>query len=689
MTAPSPGKSLPNDRNASPRPARPELDPRNAQEDTFLTTALEATSDGIWSWHIPSGEAYFSARYYTMLGYEPDELPASYDTWVSLLHPDDLKPTQEIIQNHIDNRSESYEIEFRLRTKSGPWIWILGRGKVCEWDDDGHPVLMVGSHVNIDSRKRAEQKLARYQTRLEKMVRERTKALEQTSTLLEATFDAIPDVLGVQDDQHHIIRYNAAGYRLLDMGPEEVVGKRCYELIGRNQECERCATSQCYRTKRPASVKHYEKALDAWLDVRAYPILDENGRLVKVIEHLRDITPEVKAEAENRSLQKQLQHAQKMESLGTLAGGIAHDFNNLLMGIQGRASLMNIDLPASHPHQEHLQAIEEYVLSATHLTKQLLGFARGGKYEVKPLDINALALESAAMFARTRKEIRIQSKPHPSPLIVNADRGQLEQVLLNMYVNAWQAMPEGGDLYLLTGIVSLDSHRCKPHQIAPGRYAMLSLTDTGIGMDEATRQRIFDPFFTTKEKGRGTGLGLASAYGIIMNHGGLISVESQPGQGTTFEIYLPLSGKALASEETVASGLLKGEETILLVDDETMILDVGQAMLTKLGYRVRAANGGPEAIAMIEQMGDDLDLVILDLIMPGMDGGKVFDAIQQLRPQLPVLLSSGYAINGQAETIMRRGCQGFIQKPFNITTLSEHVRKTLDKTAVRRKDRQT
>jgi CheY-like chemotaxis protein len=208
-------------------------------------------------------------------------------------------------------------------------------------------------------------------------------------------------------------------------------------------------------------------------------------------------------------------------------------------------------------------------------------------------------------------------------------------------------------------------------------------------MDEATRQRIFDPFFTTKEKGRGTGLGLASAYGIIMNHGGLISVESQPGQGTTFEIYLPLSGKALASEETVASGLLKGEETILLVDDETMILDVGQAMLTKLGYRVRAANGGPEAIAMIEQMGDDLDLAILDLIMPGMDGGKVFDAIQQLRPQLPVLLSSGYAINGQAETIMRRGCQGFIQKPFNITTLSEHVRKTLDKTAVRRKDRQT
>jgi two-component system cell cycle sensor histidine kinase/response regulator CckA len=290
-----------------------------------------------------------------------------------------------------------------------------------------------------------------------------------------------------------------------------------------------------------------------------------------------------------------------------------------------------------------------------------------------------LALESAAMFARTRKEIRIQSKPHPSPLIVNADRGQLEQVLLNMYVNAWQAMPEGGDLYLLTGIVSLDSHRCKPHQIAPGRYAMLSLTDTGIGMDEATRQRIFDPFFTTKEKGRGTGLGLASAYGIIMNHEGAITVESEPGEGATFHIFLPLTAATAQRQEQLSAGLVRGQEKILLVDDEPMILDVGAAMLKKLGYRVTAARGGRAALAALKKAGRAFDLVILDLIMPDLDGKQVFDAIQLQRPELPVLLSSGYAINGQAEGLMQRGCQGFIQKPFDLAALSKSVRQILDR----------
>ncbi|MDJ0991873.1 MAG: PAS domain-containing protein [Desulfobacterales bacterium] len=656
------------------------IDVKSLQEqpDKLSALTLEATSDGTWAWHIPSGEAYFSPRYYTMLGYDPDELPANYDTWANLLHPDDLEPTQAFIRQHIENKDEGYDVEFRLRTKAGGWLWILGRGKVIERDREGHPILMVGSHINIDSRKRAEEKLARYQTELEDMVRERTRALEQTTSLLEATLNAIPDVLGIQDNQHRIIRYNAAGYQFLNMAPEEVVGKRCFELIGRNQECEHCATSECYRTKRPTSVKRYEAALDAWLDVRAYPILDEYGKLIKVIEHLRDITPEKKAEAENRKLQEQLIHAQKMESLGTLAGGIAHDFNNLLMGIQGRASLMSIDLANAHPHREHVTAIEEYVRSATDLTKQLLGIARGGKYEVKPVDINEIVVGSVNMFARTRKELEIHTRIHDHTLVVAADRGQIEQVLLNMYVNAWQAMPNRGELHLETQPVEMNTIQSRAHQIKPGRYGRIAIRDTGVGMDASTRQQIFDPFFTTKEKGRGTGLGLASAYGIVKNHGGAITVESEPGQGTVFTIFLPLTLEAVQAGASRETGLVAGQETVLLVDDEQMILDVGQAMLEKLGYGVLIARGGEEAMAILEDAGDDIDLVILDLIMPGIDGDQVFDHILSHRPHLPVLLSSGYAINGQAEALLHKGCQGFIQKPFNMSALSEYVRKILD-----------
>jgi PAS domain S-box-containing protein len=652
-----------------------ERDPNQA----FLELALEATSDGIWVWHIPSGRAFFSARYYLMLGYAPNEFAANFDAWASLLHPDDLEKTKKIIADHIQNRSESYEVEFRLRTKSGDWLWILGRGKVAERDADGQPLRLVGSHVNIDKRKRTEQQLAEYRNSLEEMVRERTAQLEQTTSLLEATFDAIPDVLGVQDSQHRIIRYNAAGYQFLNKNHGEVENKRCYELIGRSKECDLCATSECYRTKQPASVERYEEALGTWLDVRAYPILDEAGNIVKVIEHLRDITPQKTAEAENRRLHEKLQNTQKMESLGTLAGGIAHDFNNLLMGVQGRVSLLAMDIPApSDMVREHLDAIEEYIRSATELTKQLLGFARGGKYEVQPIDLHQLVEESAAMFGRTRKDVEIRTRTVPEAITVEADRRQIEQVLLNMYINAWQAMHAHGCLHLETTTEHLDEDYCRVHQVPPGLYAKLSVTDNGIGIDARILPKIFDPFFTTKEKGRGTGLGLASAYGIIKNHGGFITVYSEAGQGTNFNIYLPLSDKTARPITTEAQEAARGAETILLVDDEDMIINVCQAMLEKLGYTVIAARGGAQAIDIVRQRGKRIDLVILDLIMPGMDGGQAFDQIRAIAPDLPVVLASGYAINGQATGIMQRGCNGFIQKPFNFTRLSQKIRQVLD-----------
>ena len=392
-----------------------------------------------------------------------------------------------------------------------------------------------------------------------------------------------------------------------------------------------------------------------------------------------DITERKRAVEEKAKLETQLQQAQKMESMGTLAGGIAHDFNNLLMGIQGRASLMMMDADSSHPYNEHLKGIEDYVKSAADLTKQLLGFARGGKYEVKAIDLNKLIINQNRMFGRTRKEINIQEKFEKDLWATDVDHGQIEQVLLNLYVNSWQAMPGGGDLYIQTENIVIDESFNRPYHVEQGKYVKVSVTDTGVGMDEATQQRIFDPFFTTKEMGRGTGLGLASAYGIIKSHGGSIDVFSEKGEGTTFNIYLPATEKEIVKEKKSQEEVLKGAETTLLVDDEDMILDVGRGIMEKLGYKVLTAKSGEEAIGVYEKNHDKIDMVILDMVMPGMGGGETYDKLKKINPGIKVLLSSCYSIDGQAIEILDRGCNGFIQKPFNVTDLAKSIRKVLDK----------
>ncbi len=389
-----------------------------------------------------------------------------------------------------------------------------------------------------------------------------------------------------------------------------------------------------------------------------------------------------------KRLEEQFQQAQKMEAIGTLAGGIAHDFNNLLMGIQGRASLMTIDIDSAHPYFEHLKGIEEYVKSATDLTKQLLGFARAGKYEVKPIDLNDIIKKSSMMFARTKKEITIHGKYQKDIWTVEVDQGQMEQALLNLYVNAWQAMPNGGEIYLETENVMIDKDYGKAYYVEHGRYVKISITDTGIGIDEATQQKIFDPFFTTKEMGRGTGLGLASVYGIIKNHGGFINVYSEKGEGSIFNIYLLATESEVRSQKSelvrrqsggVTENIKSGHETVLFVDDENMLIDVAKQMLEMMGYKVFTAKSGREAIAIYKQNMDKIDMVILDMIMPDIGGSEVYDRLKEINPEVKVLLSSGYSITGQATDILNRGCNGFIQKPFKIKQLSHKLREILDR----------
>jgi two-component system cell cycle sensor histidine kinase/response regulator CckA len=377
--------------------------------------------------------------------------------------------------------------------------------------------------------------------------------------------------------------------------------------------------------------------------------------------------------SEQERLQQQLQRAQRMEAIGTLAGGIAHDFNNLLMAIQGNASLLLFDRDIPDAHRERIAKIEQYVRDGADLTRQLLGFAKGGKYEVKPSDLNETVHKTCEMFGRTKKEIKIDTKYQEDIWSVEVDRCQIEQVLLNLYVNAWQAMPGSGDLYLQTKNVGLSEEEARRLNVKPGNYVKISVTDTGVGMDEATQRRIFDPFFTTKEMGRGTGLGLASAYGIIKNHDGIIDVYSEVGQGTTFHIYLPASRKKVVNERDVTEEISRGSETILIVDDEEMIVDIGVDILKSLGYTVLSARGGREAIEIYKDKWHGVDLVILDMIMPDMSGGEAYDRLREINPDIKVLLSSGYSMDGKAKDVLARGCDGFIQKPFSLNALSRKL----------------
>ena len=409
-------------------------------------------------------------------------------------------------------------------------------------------------------------------------------------------------------------------------------------------------------------------------------VQERTSQLTDINMDLRqEIEERKRAEKERANLEDMLIQAQKMEAIGTLGGGIAHDFNNLLMGIRGHASLMLADMDANHPLHDNLISIEQYVQAGAELTSQLLAFAMRGKYEVKTIDLNELIIKNAQMFARTNKGIRISTQYQDNIWPVDVDQGQIDQVLLNLFVNAAQAMSNSGNLYIRTKNVMLDADYVQKFNVKPGNYIRTSVQDTGVGMDESTIAKIFDPFFTTKEMGRGTGLGLASAYGILRNHGGFIAIASKINEGSTFDFYLPASFKEVVKDKSFEKTLLKGSETILLVDDEDMIIDVTSRMLKKLGYKFLIAQSGQEALELFAAEKNHIDLVILDMIMPGMGGKDTYEALKKINPDVKILLSSGYSISGEAMELINCGCNGYIQKPFSYTQLSQRMREILDK----------
>ena len=536
----------------------------------------------------------------------------------------------------------------------------------------------LGAYGYVQKPYDMEQLLVTIQRAIEKQ--ESEEALRDSEEKYRSLVESTEDSIYLLDRDCRYLFMNQRRLSRFGMPIDEVIGRAYGEFHSKEETKEFSdKVKEVFETGK--SLWHeYRSENDGGYFLRTLsPVKEPDGRTTSVTVVSKNITELKIAEEEKKKLEAQFQAAQRMEAMGTLAGGIAHDFNNILMGIQGNTSLVLLNKTSEHPDYERLKGIEQGVQSGAELTRQLLGFARSGKYEVRPTDLNELIKNQNRMFGRTKKEITIRGRHEDNIWTVEVDQGQIGQVLLNLYVNAWQAMPAGGDLYIQTENVTLDEDYAKPFTVDPGRYVKISVTDTGVGMDEATRQRIFDPFFTTKEMGKGTGLGLASVHGIVRNHGGIINVYSEKGEGTTFNIYLPAAKKKVVEDKESVGEILKGSEGILLVDDEDMIIDVGVGILTELGYKVLLARGGKEAIDIYNKNKDNIDMVILDMIMPGVGGGETYDRMKKINPDIKVLLSSGYSINGQATEIVARGCDGFIQKPFNMRELSQEVRKVLDK----------
>ncbi|HZD55002.1 MAG TPA: ATP-binding protein, partial [Candidatus Aquicultoraceae bacterium] len=401
---------------------------------------------------------------------------------------------------------------------------------------------------------------------------------------------------------------------------------------------------------------------------------DERGEVAWVIGSGIDVT-------EQMQLEEQLRHIQKMDAVGTLAGGIAHDFNNIIQAILGYTAVLQARAAEGGFRPEEIDGIEQAGIRASELTTQLLGFARGGKYEVKPVDLNRVVEKVVSMIRHTfDRSIEIRTDLAEDLAAIEGDAGQLEQTVLNLCINARDAMPNGGILSLSTRLEAMPGDgEGDAGEARPEPYVCLALRDTGVGIPPENIPRIFEPFFTTKEPGKGSGMGLAMAYGIVKNHGGFLTVGSVPGEGAQFRILLPPSGKRVLStpppgtEEPAA----RGTETVLFVDDEESLRLLAEEMLGGLGYRVLTAGNGIEAIRTFSENRGRIAAVILDMIMPGMGGEETFHRLRAIDPSVRVLLSSGYAVEGRPRSLLASGAAGFLQKPYRLAALASALRRVL------------
>ncbi len=624
---------------------------------SLLRSTLESTADGILVVDTTGRIQSFNHKFLEIWRF-PEHVVASSDDFEMRMY----------ILRHLEDPADMFEKVERLYDHPEQEMFsVIGLkdGRILEWYAKpqvigGKTIGMVENFRDVTERRRAEQ-LLRDSEEKYRMLFEESKDGIFISTPDGKFLDINP--AGVEmygySSKEELLNVDIARDLYVDPDKREVIKKELsekgyvkdYEIIYRRKDGKVITVLETVTAMR-----------------------DDAGNIIAYRGIQRDVT-------EQKKLEQQFLQAQKMESLGTLAGGIAHDFNNILSGILGYASFMKSKIDTDHPHYRYLDTIEKSSKRAAELTSQLLGFARGGRYNVRPLNVNTIVSEVLEIVRNTfTKNITIESNlSEPLPAVA-ADANQLQQVIMNLCVNSSDAMPGGGSLAIATGVETLTEEYVETHTWAKtGTYVFLAVTDTGIGMDDETAKRVFEPFFTTKEEGKGTGLGLSMVYGVIKNHGGYIDVISAPNQGATFKIFLPMCGETeeYDSPEADAPGD-SAKESILVVDDEEPVRLLTKDVLETHGYRVLLAVDGVEAIDVFKKYDGDVSLAIIDMTMPRMDGRETFLKLRQHNPDIKALLSTGYDQNDKTKEILSIGFVGFLQKPYLPDTLLSIVRAAVD-----------
>ncbi len=639
-----------------------------------LQFIIDGANLGTWEWNMQTNETIFNEAWAQMLGYTLEELsPCNLDTWIKLTNPEDLKISMELLSKCSQNLAPSYECELRMRHKDGSWLWILDQGRIMTRDAEGKPLLMFGTHTNINRLKQTELALRANEERMD--------------LAMNAANDGLWDWTIAEQKMFFDSRYfTLAGYHPFEFLPNlEEWQKRIHpdDLKSFQQAWDDHLSD---KTAYIDTEYRFLRKDNSWMWIRCRGKCvkrDKNGTPERVVGTHADITERKRAEEEREKLQTQLHQAQKMDSIGRLAGGVAHDFNNMLGAILGCTEMALSESSKESKIASYLLEIKKAAERSAELTKQLLTFARKQTIAPKNIDLNQ-AVESTLkmlkrMIGENIKLVWLQGKKIG---MVRIDPSQIDQILANLCVNSRDAIRDTGKITIETGVANFDKEYCRTHSdFIPGSYAMLSVSDDGCGMDQATVSQLFEPFFTTKEIGKGTGLGLATIYGIIKQNKGFVNVYSEPEHGTTFQIYLPRIEETETKQpwKTTEKPFQYGNETILLVEDENILLEITKEMLIRLGYVILFSPSAGEAIKIAKEHATEIKLLITDVVMPEMNGSELVKILSQNNPELKTLFISGYTANVIAgHGILDEGVN-FLHKPFSIKDLAEKIREILDK----------
>ncbi len=633
---------------------------QKAEEELYKTKerfelALRGAKLGTWDWNIQTGEVIFDKRWVEMIGYKEGELKSHYTTWENLLHPDDKERVQTVLKQHFEEGTE-YSLEFRLREKSGCWSWIYASGRVFERDRGGKPLRMTGTHLDITERKRIEEELREASKFLEKIISEAPVGM--------TIYDAVSG---------KCLAGNKAIAELIGASEEQVLAQNFYTI-------ESWKKSGLLETANSALKDNSKKELE--VNVRttfekdvsfySYFVPFRTGEKRYLLFTLEDFT-------ERKKVEEQLRQAQKMEAIGTLAGGIAHDFNNILSAVFGYTELAIDQVEKGSLLGDYLGELLSAGKRAKDLVQQILTFSRQGERELKPVRIKIVTKEAIKLLrASLPSSIEIRQNIGSDSLVM-CDPTQIHQIIINLCTNAGHAMQEtGGTLDIKLEDVELDSSLAAMHpDTEPGPYVQLTVSDTGHGMSKETLDRLFNPFFTTKKKGEGTGLGLSIVHGIVTSYGGTINVFSELEKGAIFTVYLPAIKKRVGVAAEIDKPILKGSGRILFVDDEQPIAKLGQLILESLGYEVTTRLSSLDALAIFKTKPEVFDLVITDMTMPNMTGELLAKELIAIRPDIPIIICTGYSTRITAEKAKRLGIRDILLKPLLKSDIAESIRKVL------------